>query len=105
MIELLLVILIVLFAIWLMWKLSVGFVSLIVMILGGALAGWLAGQFIIGHGQGFWWNLVCGIAGALLGNVLFYLARIKLKLPFFLDDFIRALVGASILLAVKKYLL
>jgi uncharacterized membrane protein YeaQ/YmgE (transglycosylase-associated protein family) len=34
----------------------------------GAVAGWLAGKFIKGHGFGLWVNIVVGIIGAFIGR-------------------------------------
>jgi len=104
MIETILIVLVVLLIIWLVWKLSAGIVNIIVMVLVGALIGWLGSQLILGHSQGFLMNLLWGIGGALLGNFLFYIAKIKFNWPLYLDDILRGVVGASLLLLAKKYL-
>ena len=36
----------------------------------GALAGWLAGQIVKGHGYGLLSNIVIGIAGSVIGGHL-----------------------------------
>ena len=43
----------------------------IIAIIIGAIAGWIAGQVVKGHGQGTLMNIVVGIIGGLLANWLF----------------------------------
>lgn len=43
----------------------------IIAIIIGAIAGWLAGQIVKGHGQGVLMNIVVGILGAVLASWLF----------------------------------
>lgn len=45
--------------------------GIIVMILIGAIAGWLAGLIMKGSGMGFIVNALVGIAGAFVGSYLF----------------------------------
>ncbi len=45
--------------------------SIIVMVLIGAVAGWLAGLIMKGSGMGFIINVVIGIVGAFIGSYLF----------------------------------
>ena len=45
--------------------------SIIVMILIGAIAGWLAGMIMKGSGMGFIVNALVGIVGAFVGSYLF----------------------------------
>jgi len=45
--------------------------SIIVMVLIGAIAGWLAGLIMKGSGMGFIINVVVGIVGAFIGSYLF----------------------------------
>ena len=42
----------------------VGIESLILMLIVGAIAGWLAGKLVRGFGFGLLWNIVIGIIGA-----------------------------------------
>ena len=46
-------------------------IGLIVSLIIGAIAGWLAGEIVKGHGQGVVMNIVVGIVGALLASWLF----------------------------------
>lgn len=43
----------------------------IIAIIIGAIAGWLAGQIVKGHGQGALMNIVVGVLGAVIANFLF----------------------------------
>ena len=45
----------------------VGVDSLIVMLIVGAIAGWLAGKIVRGFGFGLLWNIIIGIVGAFVG--------------------------------------
>lgn len=45
--------------------------GLIVSLIIGAIAGWLAGMIVKGHGQGVVVNIIVGIVGALLASWLF----------------------------------
>ena len=44
--------------------------SLLVFLIVGAVAGWLAGVIVKGHGFGLLGNIVVGIIGAFLGGLL-----------------------------------
>lgn len=43
----------------------------IIAIIIGAIAGWLAGQIVKGHGQGTLMNIIVGVLGAVIANFLF----------------------------------
>ena len=45
--------------------------GIIIAIVIGAIAGWLAGQIVKGHGQGTLMNIVVGVVGAVIANLLF----------------------------------
>jgi uncharacterized membrane protein YeaQ/YmgE (transglycosylase-associated protein family) len=45
--------------------------SLIILLVVGAIAGWLAGQIVKGYGFGLIGNIVVGVIGAYLGQWLF----------------------------------
>ncbi|MCK5697953.1 MAG: GlsB/YeaQ/YmgE family stress response membrane protein [Gammaproteobacteria bacterium] len=47
--------------------------SIVVMLLIGAIAGWLAGLILKGSGMGLLINIVVGIVGAFVGSYLFTL--------------------------------
>lgn len=70
--------------------------GLIVFILVGALAGFLAGKVMTGNGLGLIWDIVVGILGAFLG---FWLAGlIGIAVTNILIEVVVAFVGACILL-------
>ena len=48
-----------------------GIGTLIVFILVGAIAGWLAGQIVKGYGFGIVGNIVVGIIGAFVAGLVF----------------------------------
>ena len=72
--------------------------SLVIFLLIGLLAGWLAGVVWKGGGFGLVWNLIIGVAGAFLGGFIFSLVGIHIS--GFIGSTIAALVGALILLAI-----
>jgi uncharacterized membrane protein YeaQ/YmgE (transglycosylase-associated protein family) len=69
---------------------------LILMILVGAAAGWLAGKVMKGKGFGFWGNLGVGILGAIVGGFLFGILGISVGA--LLGKLVMAFVGAVVLL-------
>ena len=45
--------------------------GLLIFLLVGAVAGWLAGQIMKGGGFGLLWNIILGIVGGVVGGWLF----------------------------------
>ena len=74
--------------------------GLILFLLIGLIAGWLAGRIMRGGGFGLAGDLVVGIIGALLGGWLFGL--LGLSAGGFLGQLIVALVGAIVLLYLLR---
>ncbi|HEY6943090.1 GlsB/YeaQ/YmgE family stress response membrane protein [Dokdonella sp.] len=73
--------------------------SLLVFLIVGAVAGWLAGQIVKGHGFGLVGNIVVGIVGAFLAG--FLLPRVGLMIGGGLvAAIINAAIGAIILLVL-----
>ena len=70
--------------------------GLIVFILVGALAGFLAGKVMTGHGLGLIWDIVVGILGAFVGGWLAGLAGIAVS--NIVIEVVVAFIGACILL-------
>ena len=82
---------------------GIGIVVIILVILVvGALAGWLAGLIMEGRGFGFWANAGLGILGALVGSFVFGLLGIYTAGLF--AAIIKAVVGAVIVLALANWL-
>ncbi len=76
--------------------------NLIVFIIVGAIAGFLAGKVMTGHGLGLIWDIVVGILGAFLGGWLAGLVGIAITGT--LGLIVVAFVGAVILLAIFRLL-
>jgi uncharacterized membrane protein YeaQ/YmgE (transglycosylase-associated protein family) len=70
--------------------------ALIIWLVVGAVAGWLAGQIVKGHGFGLVGNIVVGIIGAFLAGWL--LPSLGLGLTGIVGSIIYAAIGAIILL-------
>jgi uncharacterized membrane protein YeaQ/YmgE (transglycosylase-associated protein family) len=74
--------------------------NIIVWLIIGALAGWLAGKLIKGGGFGLLWNIIIGIIGSFIGGFVFGLLGIQ-SLGV-IGSFIAAVVGAVILLLIVR---
>jgi uncharacterized membrane protein YeaQ/YmgE (transglycosylase-associated protein family) len=75
--------------------------GLLVILVVGLIAGWLAGHFVRGTGYGLIADICLGIVGALIGDWLFP----RLGLHFgssILGDIISATLGAVLLLIVLR---
>ena len=73
--------------------------SLLIFLIVGAVAGWLAGQIVKGHGFGLVGNIVVGIIGAFLAG--FLLPRVGLAIGGgMVAAIINAMIGAIILLVL-----
>ncbi|MFD1986141.1 GlsB/YeaQ/YmgE family stress response membrane protein [Mesorhizobium newzealandense] len=80
-----------------------GVESLIVFIIIGAIAGWLAGLIVSGFGFGLIGNIIVGIVGAFIAGWLF--PRIGFSIGGgVLASIIHATIGAIILLVLVKVL-
>lgn len=78
-----------------------GIESLLIFIIIGAIAGWLAGLIVSGFGFGLLGNIVVGIVGALIAGWLF--PRIGFSIGGgVLASIIHATIGAVILLVLIK---
>jgi uncharacterized membrane protein YeaQ/YmgE (transglycosylase-associated protein family) len=75
--------------------------TLIIRILVGAVAGWLAGLVVRGFGFGLIGNIVVGILGAILGGWLFGAAGIAIG-AVTLNTILTAFIGAVILLLIVR---
>ena len=80
-----------------------GVESLLVFIIIGAIAGWLAGLIVSGFGFGLIGNIVVGIVGAFIAGWL--LPRIGFSIGGgVIASIIHATIGAIILLVLVKVL-
>jgi len=77
----------------------VGVESIIIMLIVGAIAGWLAGKIVRGFGFGLIWNIVIGIIGAFVG--VWLLTKLGI-VPFsgFVGSIVNATIGAVVLLFI-----
>ena len=77
--------------------------ALIIILVVGAIAGWLAGLLVQGTGYGLLGDIVVGVLGALVTG--FLLPQVGVALTFgggILGSIIAAFIGAVILLVVVK---
>jgi uncharacterized membrane protein YeaQ/YmgE (transglycosylase-associated protein family) len=75
--------------------------SLLVILIVGLVAGWLAGKIVRGAGFGLIGDLVVGIVGAFIGDWL--LPRVGIHLGTgIISSIINALIGAGILLILIR---
>lgn len=78
-----------------------GIESIIILLIVGAIAGWLAGQIVSGYGFGLVGNIVVGIVGAFIAALL--LPRIGFTIGGgILGTIIHATIGAVILLVLLR---
>ena len=75
--------------------------SLIIFLIVGAVAGWLAGQIVKGHGFGLVGNIVVGIVGAFLAGWLLPTLGVGFSLgnPI-VTSIVYAMIGAIVLLVI-----
>ena len=79
------------------------FGSILVFILVGLVAGFLASLVVMGRGRGWFWNLIIGILGAILGGWLAGVLHISINVgPSIVNQIIVAFVGAVILLLIWR---
>lgn len=73
--------------------------QVIIFLVIGALAGWLAGVIVRGAGFGVLGNIIVGIIGALVGGFVFRLFGMDPSYGF-IGSVITATIGAIIVLAI-----
>jgi uncharacterized membrane protein YeaQ/YmgE (transglycosylase-associated protein family) len=78
-----------------------GIESLLVFLIVGAIAGWLAGLIVKGFGFGLLGNIVVGIVGAFIAGWLFPTIGLTLGGGIF-AAIIHATIGAVILLVLIR---
>ena len=75
--------------------------SLLILLLVGAIAGWLAGTLVKGYGFGLLGNIVVGIIGAFIGGTLFGFLMPGAAVGL-LGSILVAFVGAVILIFLLR---
>jgi uncharacterized membrane protein YeaQ/YmgE (transglycosylase-associated protein family) len=76
--------------------------SLIILLVIGAIAGWLAGQIMKGGGFGLIGDIIVGIVGAFIGSWLWGWLHLPGIGPWWLTAIISATIGACILLFIIR---
>jgi uncharacterized membrane protein YeaQ/YmgE (transglycosylase-associated protein family) len=79
--------------------------GIVIWIIVGAIAGFVASKVLTGKGMGLIWDIVVGILGAFLGGWLASLVGINVSTgTFTVSGLLAAFVGAVILLVVFRAL-
>ena len=73
--------------------------GLLYSLLIGAVAGWLAGKLMKGGGFGLLLNIVIGIIGGVVGNLLFLILNITF-MEGLIGDILTGAIGASAILFI-----
>jgi uncharacterized membrane protein YeaQ/YmgE (transglycosylase-associated protein family) len=79
--------------------------SVVVWILVGFVAGFLASHLALGHGLGLFWDVIVGIVGALFGGIVlagFLHFSIAVAGHPIISAIIMAFIGAAILLLIVR---
>jgi uncharacterized membrane protein YeaQ/YmgE (transglycosylase-associated protein family) len=77
--------------------------NILIFILVGLVAGFLASRVVLGKGRGWFWDIVIGILGAVLGGWLADVLHISIGYGIF-GQIVVAFVGALILLIIWRLL-
>ncbi len=77
--------------------------SLLIWLLVGAVAGWLAGVLVKGYGFGLVGNIVVGIIGAFIGGFIFDLLDVGVSYGI-VGAIFAATIGAVVLLLLLRVL-
>jgi uncharacterized membrane protein YeaQ/YmgE (transglycosylase-associated protein family) len=72
--------------------------ELLIILLVGGIAGWIAGLLVKGRGHGIIVNIVVGIIGAFIGGWVF--AQLGIAITGLLGSIVMATCGAVILLLI-----
>jgi len=75
--------------------------GILILLLVGLVAGWLAGQIVRGRGFGLVGDLVVGVVGAFIGSWLFGALGIFIGMGL-IGAIISATIGAVILVAIIR---
>jgi uncharacterized membrane protein YeaQ/YmgE (transglycosylase-associated protein family) len=74
--------------------------GIIVILVVGLIAGWLAGKLMRGSGFGLIGDIIVGIVGAFVGSWLFSVVGIPPIGGFWINAIITSVIGAVILLFI-----
>ena len=76
--------------------------SLIVILVIGLVAGWLAGKIMGGGGFGIIGDIIIGVIGAFIGTWLWGVLHLPMIANFWVSAIVIATVGACILLFIIR---
>jgi uncharacterized membrane protein YeaQ/YmgE (transglycosylase-associated protein family) len=76
--------------------------SLIVVVIVGLVAGWLAAKVVQGTGLGIIGDIIVGVIGAFIGRWLFNYFHVHIGVNFWVDAILTATIGAIVLLVVIR---
>ncbi len=76
--------------------------SLIVLLIIGLIAGFLAGKIMKGGGFGIIGDIIVGVIGAVIGGWLWAFLKLPVIGPWWLTAIIAATIGACILLFLLR---
>ena len=79
-----------------------GMNSLIVVVIVGLVAGWLAAKVVQGTGLGLIGDIIIGVIGAYIGRWLFAHFHIRVGVNSWVDAILTATAGAIVLLVVIR---
>jgi len=77
-----------------------GIIDFFVWLIIGAIIGWIAGRFWVGHGFGLIGNIIVGIVGSFIGGFLFG----WLFGTTGIGGWISAILGAIVLLIIAGFI-
>jgi uncharacterized membrane protein YeaQ/YmgE (transglycosylase-associated protein family) len=75
--------------------------TILIWVLVGAVAGWLAGLVVRGFGFGLIGNIIVGIVGAFLGGWLFGVLGLSIGVGI-INTIFTAFIGAVVLLLIIR---
>jgi uncharacterized membrane protein YeaQ/YmgE (transglycosylase-associated protein family) len=76
--------------------------GLLVTLVIGLIAGWLAGQIMRGSGYGLVGDLIIGIIGAFIGSWLWHFFNLPSLGNIWVNNIVSATVGALVLLFILR---
>ncbi len=79
-----------------------GIESFLILLIIGAIAGWLAGVLVKGYGFGLVGNIVVGIVGAFIAGLILPRVGLTFGGSAILASIIHATIGAVILLLIIR---
>jgi len=77
--------------------------GILVWLIVGGIAGWLAGLIVKGGGQGIVVNIIVGIVGAVIGGWLFAQLGVAVGTGL-INSIVTAVVGAVLLLLILGFI-